>query len=54
MSVDEGVMFEKHPIEAAVVVDSRNVRRQVSDCFGQPRQVHVAGVVKMLASYGFA
>ncbi len=54
MSGDVGVMSEKRPIEAAVVVDSRNVRRQVSDCFGQPRQVHVAGVIQMLASYGFA
>jgi hypothetical protein len=48
------VFFEKRPIEAAVVVDSRNVRRQVSDCFGQPRQVHVAGIIEMLAAYGFA
>lgn len=48
------VIFEKRPITAAVVVDSRNVRRQVSDCFGQPRQVHVSGVIEMLAAYGFA
>lgn len=54
MSGGVAVMFEKRPIEAAVVVDSRNVRRQVSDCFGQPRQVHVAGVIQMLAAYGFA
>lgn len=54
MSSDEAVMFEKRPIKAAVVVDSRNVRGQVADCFGQPRHVHVAGVIEMLAAYGFA
>lgn len=54
MPGEVGVMFEKRPIEAAVVVDSRNVRGQVSDCFGQPRHVRVAGVIKMLAAYGFA
>jgi hypothetical protein len=40
-------------VDAAVVVDSRNIRGQYADVFGQPRRSSVSGIVTMLADYGF-
>lgn len=49
----EPVPFLKRAIDAAVVVDSRNLRGQYADVFGQPRRSSVAGIKMMLAAYGF-
>ena len=40
-------------IPAVAIVDSRNVRGQIEDVFGQGRQIEVAGVIAMLADFGF-
>lgn len=47
------VPFLKRAVDAAVVVDSRNLRGQYADVFGQPRRSGVAGIKTMLAAYGF-
>ncbi len=47
------VPFLKRAVDAAVVVDSRNLRGQYGDVFGQPRRSSVAGIITMLAAYGF-
>jgi hypothetical protein len=44
---------QRKAIPAAVVVDSRNVRGQAEDLFGHGREVSVAGIVDLLAGYGF-
>lgn len=40
-------------IPAVAIVDSRNVRGQIEDLFGQGRQIDVSGVIAMLADFGF-
>lgn len=45
--------FQRKPIRAAVVVDSRNVRGQTVDLFGHGREVEVPGLVDLFACYGF-
>ena len=47
------VPFQKAPVHAAVVVDSRNLRGQYADVFGVARRASVAGITKMLGAYGF-
>lgn len=54
MTSTPGTTFQKRLVPAAVVVDSRNVRGQVADCFGYGRHVSVAGVIDMLKLYGFS
>lgn len=46
-------LFPKRPVQALVIVDSRNVHGQVRDLFGHGRQISVGGVVEMLTGYGF-
>lgn len=41
-------------IDAAVIVDSRNVMGQYADVFGPKRHVSVNGVISMLATFGFS